>query len=339
MKKWLCIIIVLILLAGCSNEKGVVESQEISDSEFILGTIINIRIFDNGSEELIDLSFDRIRDIEAKMSRTLESSDIGRINLMNEARISDETFEVIKKGIMYGEMSQGKFNIALGPITDLWMIGTENARIPEQEEIELALQYVDYKKIKLLENNVVSVEPNMKLDLGGIAKGYAADEVERILVEHGVKSAIINLGGNIKVIGEKPDNTPFNIGIQNPVESRNNYLAILKVSDKTVVTSGDYERFFVEDGNKYHHIFDSGTGYPHVTDVASVTVISDSSIDADALSTILYLMDVKEGIELINRLDGVHCIYVTSDSKVYASDDWIEERLTITDSNFKLQKR
>lgn len=335
-KKLIMILCIAIVLSGCNSVEAV-RDEDYSRTGFVLGTIVTIKLLENGSEEVLDQIFQRLTDIENYMSVNIETSDVAMLNKNQTYTVSEDTYEVIKAGIAYGQLSEGKFDISLGPIINLWQIGTEFERVPSQEEILEQLSYVDYRNIQLGDGYEVTILPGASIDLGGIAKGYAADEVEKILIENNINKAIINLGGNIKVIGSKSDDTPYNIGIQGPEELRNEYLGIVEVSDKTVVTSGDYERFFIEDGIKYHHIFDTSTGYPYETEVAAVTVITDSSMSADALSTILFASTIEDGIALCKSLSGVECIYVTKDRKLYFSSEDIRDKFTLTDYSFTIQ--
>jgi len=335
------VITVLLLLVGCND---VSETNEpISKSSFMLGTVVSISVYGIEDETIFTQVFDRLKEIEAKMSKTIETSEISRINIYSETsdinkqlEIDSDVFNVIERAIEYGDKSNDRFDITLAPIVELWGIGTEKETIPEKEDINKLLTTVGQDKIKINSKNNISISQNTQIDLGGIAKGYAADEVERMLRESGVNKAIINLGGNVKVIGEKNKGIPFKIGIQDPISERNNYLGIVEVTDKTIVTSGDYERYFEVDGIRYHHIFDPTTGYPFETNVASVTVIGDESIVADVMSTILYLMDINEGIEFVDTLEGVDCIYVTKDKEIYLSNGSIQEQFELTNEDYKL---
>ncbi len=334
MFKKIQILLLSLILCGCSLFPSG-QSEPVSRTGFVLGTVVSVKLLENGSEKILDQVFERLTDIENHMSVNIETSDIFQLNKLGSFKVSDDTLNVLEAGLEFGDLSDGKFDISMGPIVDLWKIGTEDAHVPDPEEVKDQLQYVDYKQI-MVSGNTVTIPQGAKIDLGGIAKGYAADEVSKILFENDVKRAIINLGGNIKVIGNKAEGTPYNIGIQGPEEMRNDYLGIVEVEDKTVVTSGDYERYFVEDGVKYHHIFDS-TGYPFVTNVASVSVITESSMMADALSTILFLSSIEEGIALVNSLDGVECIYVTKENQLYFSSQELKNLFTLTDLEFTIQ--
>lgn len=337
---WSSIIVVgLLLFAGCSSNTEIDQSkQSIDGTHYVLGTIVTIKIYDHGTEALLQKCFDRLTEIEQLMSASIEDSDVNKINQSNRyTEVSDDVLNVIEAGIEYGELSNGMFDISLGPVIDLWGIGTEDAKVPEKKLLEEKLSYVNYKAININEDNHVKIEKGMKIDLGGIAKGYAADEVEKILVEHQVTSAIINLGGNIKVLGEKGEGVPFKVGIQGPEELRNQYIGVVEATDKTIVTSGDYERYFIEEGIKYHHIFDSTSGYPVATDVAAVTVVTQESMLADAMSTILYTMAIEDGLALVDNMDGVECIYVTKNYEVYSSAGLMEPTFKLTDDMYRMK--
>ena len=332
------------ILVGCAEEKNLADirnsNQVYEDTIFALDTVISIKIYDHGSESLLEEIVSRIKEIENTMSATIETSEVEAIN--NSAgkqpvEVSEETFYVVQKAIQYSQLSGGKFDITMGPIVKLWGIGTENARLPEEEEILEKLQLVNYKKIQLDEKNstVFLEDENMRIDLGGIAKGYVADEVAKILIEEGVKKALINLGGNVYAYGQKENGSPWKVGVQAPYEDRNDYFAVVKVSDQSIVTSGIYERYFAVEDKIYHHIFNSDTGYPVINDLASVTIVADQSIDADALSTTLFALGVKEGLALVETLEDIDCVYVTKDQEVYISSG-IRETFTIIDHSFKL---
>jgi len=330
------VLAVIILFSGCSaNEK----SEVFSRTTYVLGTVVDISLFDHGSEKLLDEMESRLQEIEATMSVNIPTSEV---NLINESagvapvQVSDDTYNVIKESIIYSDMSQGAFDVSFGPVVNLWQIGTDEAAVPDDSELAKALSLVDYKKIQLLDDNYVYLtETDMRLDLGGIAKGFAADEIIQIAKEAGVTSALVNLGGNVKTLGVKVDGSKFNVGIQNPFDMRNEYLGIVTIADQTVVTSGDYERFFIQDGVRYHHIFDYRTGYPVVNGLGSVTIITNKAIDADALSTALYVMGVEAGISLIEQLDGIECLYVSYDDEIFMSSG-LKDNFILTDHTFNI---
>jgi thiamine biosynthesis lipoprotein len=338
--KMLTIILsIALILTGCTLTKQKRE-KALEKSGFVLGTIVTLKLTQGGSEELLETMFERLTQIENEMSTSVKGSDIYLINEkagIESVEVSEDTLKVIRQSLEYTELSHGYFDVTLGPLIQLWKIGTPEAHIPENDEIIKALSYIDYKDILIDGNNVGLKRKNMKMDLGGIAKGYAADILYDMAIEAGVASGIINLGGNVHVIGSKDDNSLYKIGIQDPFSDRNDYLGVVEVKDKSVVTSGDYERFFEVDGKKYHHIFNKDTGYPADNGVAAVSVITQKSIDADALSTILFILGEERGIALVNSLDNVECIYITYDNNIHLSEG-ADEFFSLTKDTFTLVK-
>lgn len=333
--KLVVLIIISMLFTSC---KAIIEEDTTYErTVFVLGTIVTVQIFDHGSEEQLDNIFQLLSTIESNMSKNIETSEVSDINNnagIKKVKVSDDTYNVIKKSLEYSEISNGKFDISLGPIIDLWKIGTEEAKVPKTDEISERLKLVDYKNIELLDDNYVYLKNRgMIIDLGGIAKGYAADLISDILIKDNVEKAIINLGGNIFALGEKENSQPWIVGIQDPFQQRGTYVGTVKVKNKTVVTSGLYERYFIEEGIRYHHIFDKDTGYPVDNNIESVTIVSEKSIDADALSTISFTLGVEEGLELINSTDGVDCMFITKEKEIFLSNG-LKQIFDLHDQNF-----
>ncbi len=263
---------------------------------------------------------DKISDIENKMSLNISTSEINKINKnagIAPVKVSKNTFDVVKASLIYSEKTKGSFDITVEPLVSIWGIGTDKARIPSKDEINNALKLINYKDVVTneKESTIMLKRKGQAIDLGAIAKGYTADELKKVLLNYNVSSAFLNLGGNIYVLGNKPDKTPWKIGVQNPLEPRGDYLGIVSVSDKSVVTSGNYERFFERNGKRYHHIFDTKTGYPAEKGLISVSIISDKSIDGDALSTSVYTLGLDEGKKLIEKPKGCRSRIVTEDKK------------------------
>nr|WP_245523141.1 FAD:protein FMN transferase [Thermosediminibacter oceani] len=314
-------------------------------TNFMLDTMIKISAYGSGASEAIDAAFDRISEIEKKMNASAEDSEVTGINKAagrEYFKVSPDTFYVIKRGLYFSELSGGRFDITVGPLVKLWGIGTENARVPEEQEIKSALSLINYRDVLLDEENhgVMLKRPGMRIDLGAIAKGYAADEVIRILKEKGVRSAVADLGGNVYVLGKKPNGEPWKIGVQDPfAETRGDIFATVEVWDKTLVTSGVYERFFEEEGKRYHHILDTSTGYPVENGLVSVTIISDSSIDADALSTAAFSLGLKDGMRLVENLPGIEAIFVTADREVYITSGVEKYNFQIINEDFVLKQQ
>jgi len=310
----------------------------------MLDTLISIQAYGTNASEAIDKVFQRIDEIEKKMSAKADYSEVIGINQMagqGFSKVSPDTFFVIEKGLYYAKLSEGKFDITVGPLVELWGIGTDHARLPGSEEIREVLPLVDFTKVEINEEDrsVFLKQPGMAIGVGGVAKGYAADEAAKVLRQNGITQGTINLGGNILVLGTKPDGSLWRIGIQNPFfKTRGSIMATVEVKDKTLVTSGPYERYFEEDGKIYHHILDTESGYPVDNELMSVTIIADSSIDADALSTAVFAMGLKRGMSFVEKLDNVDAIFITKDYKVYVTSGAKEYNFMITDKEFQLME-
>ncbi len=279
---------------------------------------------DADPDSLLNEAFHKIAEMEQQLSVNIETSDIARINAGGDEGFAagPMALDVLKQAIEIAELSEGRFDPSIGGLVALWGIGTENAGIPGEDEISTALSGINYKEITIEDSGLVILEnPNAALDLGGIAKGYAADLVREFLTSRGVRRGIINLGGNVLVLGRKENREPWRIGIQDPREPRGEYLGIVEVDEKAIVTSGVYERFFMEDGVRYHHILDTRTGYPVRNGVISTTVIHDRSVIADGLSTSLFAMGIEKGMELANSLEDTNVIMIDEDNRVYITDN------------------
>lgn len=326
--------LILLFAAGCSNAAK--EQTTETGSKFLMDTLVQMKVTGKNAEKVLNLSFDRIEELENLMSKTLKKSEIYKINHSSEpVEISDDTIKVLNKSIHYAELTSGRFDPSIGPLVELWGIGTEDARVPTEEEIAEAKKLVNYKNIEIDNNKVFLKQKDMQLDLGAIAKGYAADEVKRIAEENNIKSAFVNLGGNVLVIGHKADGSKWRIGIQDPRKNRGNIMAVIKAVDKTIVTSGNYERYFEKNGNIYHHIIDPATGYPADSGLLSVSIISESSFDADALSTSVFILGLEKGMEFIKDQKNVEVLFITEDLKVYLSPG-LKGKVEITGEEFEL---
>ncbi len=311
--KLLLICMVSCLLSGC-NFKA---QEPISKTGFYFDTVINITIYDSTDETLLEQCFAHCEELENLLSRTIPTSDIARINSAAGTPVtaSDTTIELLKRGIYYGELTDGAFDITIAPLSDVWNFKDNTGVLPTDHAIAEALSHISYKNIQIEGNTVILKDPEAAIDLGGIAKGYIADVLKEFLQKEGVESALIDLGGNILTLGTKPDGTSFHIGIKKPFDTQE-IITSVSVSDSSVVTSGSYERFFEVDGVKYHHILDTKNGYPVSADLLSVTILSEKSIDGDALSTSCFALGLVKGKALIDSLDGVEAIFITEDYKV-----------------------
>nr|WP_246169849.1 FAD:protein FMN transferase [Alkalibaculum sporogenes] len=316
----------MLYVTSC-NSVEVKPNEFVSKNDFYLDTIVDIKIYDSSistqeAENIIDKAFSRIEELEDLLSLHIEGSDLYKIKEnagLDHVKVSEETIHVIKSSLEYSQLSNGHFDITTGILVGLWVIDPPNGYIPTNSELDDALPKIDYKKIQIdEENSTVKLEDEgMIADLGAIAKGYIADEVKEVLVDNGVKHAIIYLGGNILLVGNKENNVDFKIGIQEPSANRGAYLGLISGNDISVVSSGDYERYFEVDGKRYHHILDPQTGYPADNELRQVTIISKESMDGDGLSTSAFLLGLEDGIDLIESLIDTEAIFVTKDYKIY----------------------
>mgnify|MGYP000919011654 CR=1 FL=1 len=335
----LFIILMIAFFRSGSPQNDLKNMSEKTRTNFLMNTMVQIRVYSEEPDRHIDRSFELVRNIEEKMSRTQTGSDIYRINENSSGNdyitISSDTFRVLERAVYFAELTGGKFDPTVGPLVELWGIGTAGARVPTEEEIEKALSLVDYRKLVLNpeDNSAKLLQEGMKLDLGAIAKGYAADEVGKLLKEEGIESAYINLGGNVLLVGGKPDGSPWKIGVQDPRLNRGNVMASIELIDKTIVTSGNYERYFEEEGVIYHHILDPDSGYPANSNVISVSIICDSSLDADALSTSIFILGLEKGLELINQLEGFEAIFITDNLGVVLTEG-LKGKVTLLNNDF-----
>ena len=331
-------LILMIFIVGCSTKDV---DEPISRTEIIMGTTVGVTLYENGSEEVLDKVFKRVQEIENLVSINKEETEIDKLNEnagISPVKLSDTSFEIIEKALYYSKLSTGGYDLTVGPLVKLWNIGLPEAKVPTQEEIDEVIKNIDYTKVVLNKDTkeVFLSQKGMLLDLGSIAKGYAADEIVKILKEENINSAIIDLGGNIYALGFKEGNKNWKIGIQNPFDNRGKIVGSLEVSNKTVVTSGVYERYIEQDGQTYHHILNPETGYPYETDIAGVSIIADKSIDGDALSTLVFTKGLEKGLELVENIDGVDAIFITNNKEVYVTKD-LKDNFKITNEEFILK--
>lgn len=325
---WLLACCLLLLCSGCSSPQ-----KKVSKSGFYFDTIITITFYGTEDSAPIDRCFALASEYEHKFSAARADSEISQINehAGEFVEVSSDTLELIQAGIRYGELSGGKFDLTIGRLTELWNIpeiakNTKNednkaapSVLPDAGEIEEARSHVNYHNIVIDRNQVMLSDPGAAIDLGGIAKGYIADRMREYLREEGITSGIIDLGGNLLTLGEKPDHARYAIGIQKPFASRGELLGALKIKDASVVSSGIYERYFRVDNKLYHHILDVDTGYPVENDLTQVTIVSASSMDGDALSTACFALGLADGLALIESMDGMEAVFVTADGRLHFS--------------------
>ena len=314
------ITMIIISYTGCGNK-----TEPVSKESYYMDTICTISIYDmedmskDNATSAINDAFSMCAEYESYISISMEESDIYKINRAGGKPVEcrPETIEVIKMGIEAGDLSDGKFDITIGKVTDLWDFTGENPSVPSEESIADAIEHVDYKKINIDGNTVTMSDPEAEINLGGIGKGFIAEKAAALLREKGVTSGIVNFGGDIIAIGNKMGE-PFKIGVELPYSDRSEIVGYVQAEDVTLVTSGVYERFFEEDGVEYHHILDVKTGFPVENDVLSVTIMAPAEISgiSDGLSTICLLEGSEEGMKFIESLEGVEAVFQTRDGEI-----------------------
>lgn len=309
-----------LLLTGCSGAKSSTQTdQDLTYTDMLFDTVIKIQILDPADESILDDLKKLCEKYDTMFSTTNTDSELYKLNHANGQpfTVSSETANLIQEGIHYSELSGGAFDLTIEPVSALWDFKADKPTVPSSDAIAQAVSHVDYTKVDIQDNTVTLEDPEAGIDLGAIAKGYIADQVKTSLKKQGIKHAIINLGGNVDVIGTKPDGSKYNIGIQKPFDESGEAITSVQLKDQTVVTSGIYERYFKKNGKLYHHILDPRTGYPCENNLYSVSIITDSSTKADALSTTCFLLGYEKGMELIQSMDGVEAIFITDDEKVH----------------------
>lgn len=325
----LTFLVMIIAQTGCGRAP-----EPVSREEYCLDTICSVGIYrmkdaqgevqpasklKDEAEAAADDAFKLCSELEDKLSRTIEGSDISRVNAAGGAwtEVSADTIDIVERGLRYSELSGGDFDITIGGVTELWDFHAPEgeAKLPDEEELAEAVKHVDYKNVKINGNMLRIADPKAEIDLGGIAKGYIGDRMTGVLEDAGVVSATVNLGGNVICIGGKSDDEDFAVGIETPFSDRSEIIGKTDARDETLVTSGVYERRFELDGKLYHHILDPETGYPAVTDLDAVTLTGPkgSSADLDALSTICLIKGAKDAKELIEKTEGTEAVFILND--------------------------
>ncbi|MCL2801511.1 MAG: FAD:protein FMN transferase [Treponema sp.] len=308
------LLVIIFLVTSCSQRQH-------SRTEIALGTICSVTLYEDGHFIIYEEIFNRINEIENLMSVNIADSDISRINAaagMAPVIVHKDTFFVIEQAVYYAELTGGAFDPSVGAIVSLWGIGGINQRLPSNEEIETALPLVNFNNIILDKesNSVFLTQKGMALDLGAIAKGYAVDETVKIIKNAGIKRAKIDLGGDIYMLGERKDRAPWRVGVQNPDGDQGEIIGFIQVKDSSIVTSGTYQRFFIKDGIRYHHIIDTKTGYPVQNDLVSITIIMSSAMEADALSTAAFVLGYNNAKLLFDKIPAISALYVFNDDSV-----------------------
>ena len=299
--------LILLLLCGCNSGE-----TENSETRFLLDTVCTVTA--DCGDDIINGAFSLCEDLERTLSKNVKDSDVYRLNNTEGfVSVSPDTLKTVERALYYSELSGGKFDITIAPVSALWDF--KNQVVPDRNEIAEALKNVDYHSVEIKDGGI-SLD-GKQIDLGGIAKGYIADKATEYLKENGVKKALINFGGNICMIGQ------YNIGIKKPFDD--SVITSIEIKDKCAVTSGIYERYIEKDGKTYHHILDPKTGYGVENELAAVTVIGEKALDCDALSTVCMLLGAEDGLEIINRTADTEAVFIDRDGGITLSSGLYRE--------------
>lgn len=313
---------------GSSEQEKKSSVEQYSEQEatvFVFDTVVTLKA--HCSEETMNSLVDRCNYFENKFSRTIEESDIGRINAAGgePVEVCEETADIITKALDYCAASEGQFDITIGAASTLWDFN--EGVVPDPGELAEAIKHIDYTKVQVEGTTVQLLDPAAKLDLGGIAKGYIADDLAQMLADAGCDCGCINLGGNVKTVGLNGDGVPWKVGIQDPNNVDGDVVAKVESEGTSVVTSGLYERKFTKDGKTYWHILDPKTGYPVKTDIISATIVSDASIDGDGFTKPLFMLSKKKAMSFLAERPQLQGYLITKEGKVLKTDNCSVETL------------
>ncbi len=319
-----------LLFTGCAERREaaqkMLENKKMENRHeamsFAMDTLMMFTVIHEDGDEIIIDAEQEIRRLENLLSVTMESSDISMLNAAageKEVELHDDVLELLQLGKALGEKTGGLFDIAISPVVKAWGFTEEVKQVPAQETLDALLPLTDPADVIVNEKTAYLQKAGMAVDLGGIAKGYTTDKVVTLMREKGVESAVLSLGGNIYTIGTKPDGKKWEVSVANPLNA-DDYVGLLSIEDKAVVTSGGYQRYFEENGKKYHHIIDPATGYPAESGLLQVTIISESGTEADVLSTALYIMGLEKALEFWQEQGDFEAIFVTESGEVIATE-------------------
>lgn len=321
----LCLLLCLTLLSGCAGQTASsaptptatapAAAEKTTGVGFYFDTVVTVTLY-GAPDGLMEQIWEACAHYEQLLSKTVEGSDVYRINQAQgqPVTVDAETWRILKRAKEISALTEQAFCVTIAPMTAMWDFTGGTKRMPTQEQRLAALPLLDDNRLILGENNTVTLDAGMQIDLGGIAKGYIADQVAA-MVRPLVVGATLNFGGNVYAVGHKPDGSAFNLGLQKPGSISGTALAVVKATDVSMVTSGTYERYFELDGVTYHHILDPKTGLPADSDLCSVTIMSESSMDADALATACIVMGLEKARQLLEA-QGLQAVFITRDGEL-----------------------
>ena len=303
-------ILICLLFSSCSLRI----EEPVSKTVFAMDTVMTISACGEDAEIALKEAEKEIFRLDKLLRRKDENSEVYKIN-QGTSEVSAETSQVIKEALEICKKTDGAFDISIASLMDLWGFYEKKYRVPSEEELVEKLSETGYENITV-DGNTVAVSNGAQIDLGGIAKGYLSDKIKEIFGKYNIDYGLISLGGNVVTYGKKPTGDKWKVAIQDP-DDESSYSGVLSVEEKAVVTSGGYQRFFEENGVKYHHILDPKTGCPAKSGVKSVTIVCDSGTSADGLSTAMFVMGVEKGAEYWRENGGFEAVFITENDEIF----------------------
>ena len=314
----------LLFLTGCSAESS---PEPVQGTFFAMDTMMDFTIY--GESGLIDQSESLIASLESLVSVTDTGSELYAINQTGSGTLTGKASSLMEQALEICRRTDGALDLSIYPIVRAWGFTTGSYQVPDEAEIQASLPLVDYRKIQYdAATGTVTLPEGMEIDLGSVAKGYAGQLAAQMLREHGVQSALLNLGGNVQTVGTKPDGSPWQIGIKDP--QGEDAMMVLSVEDQAVVTSGGYERYFEQDGQTYWHIMAPSTGHPADSGLISVTIVGDEGVVCDGLSTALFVMGLEKAADLWAQSGDFEAVFVTASGEVYITEG-LRDRFALTE--------
>ena len=332
-KSLIAIILCAVIVFGIVSYDFISGRSSCEKTSVAMGTVVTVKLFGFGAKNDLDKIETEINGLEnSVLSWRKEGSDVYRINKGSgtQVSVSPDTVKIIGQCIDISDDCGGVFDITIGNVTKLWDFGGNNQRLPSDDEIKTALGSVGYKKVSI-SGNAVQIKKGQSLDLGAVGKGFVCDKIKELLDKGRTKSAVVSVGGSLLIYG----NRTFSVGIVNPDNDKQS-MGTLKLKDTCVSTSGNYEKYFEQDGKRYHHILNATTGYPATSEFKSVTVVCESGLISDALSTVCYIAGYRKSIEILKKFDA-EAVFIFNNNAVRVTDG-LSGKFTVTDDNYTLDK-
>lgn len=332
-KSLIAIILCAVIVFGIVSYDFISGRSSCEKTSVAMGTVVTVKLFGSGAKNDLDKIETEINGLEnSVLSWRKEGSDVYRINKGSgtQVSVSPDTVKIIGQCIDISDDCGGVFDITIGNVTKLWDFGGNNQRLPSDDEIKTALGSVGYKNVSI-SGNAVQIKKGQSLDLGAVGKGFVCDKIKELLDKGRTKSAVVSVGGSLLIYG----NRTFSVGIVNPDNDKQS-MGTLKLKDTCVSTSGNYEKYFEQDGKRYHHILNATTGYPATSEFKSVTVVCESGLISDALSTVCYIAGYRKSVEILKKFDA-EAVFIFNNNAVRVTDG-LSGKFTVTDDSYTLDK-